>query len=99
MNAIIKCRGGGKTHELITKYFIPTSSILIVMVERDKQRIVKEYHLSKEQADRIIPSYRFKEFTKGNNNTEPILIDNVEYLLSTVLGRIPETVTFTGEIL
>ena len=94
MKAIVKPRAGGKTYELITKHFINTSSILIVMIEKERIDIIKEYNLTKEESNRIIPLCRLKNFIK--TNTEPIIVDNVEYLLSTVLGQIPKLITFTG---
>ena len=94
MEGIIRPLGGGKTYELITKHFLTTTNILVVMIEKEKQQIIDEFYLSKEQANRIITAREAKN--KFARKTEAVIIDNVEYLLGMFLGKVPKVVTFTG---
>lgn len=100
MKAIVRLLAGGKTHRLITDYFLETENILIVMSEREKQRIIEAYKIPEGQTHRIISMHQLKEKLPGISSftsTKLLLVDNVEYLLSTLLEKIPDVVTFTGE--
>ena len=94
MEYIAKQRVAGKSHELITKYFIGSDKILIVCNESERKRIINEYRLSRGDSNRIISWYNAKEKLDGIKN--PVLIDNVDMLIAEIIGRFPDVITFSG---
>ena len=94
MKYIARPRGGGKTFDLITKYFLNSDNILLVGSEVERKRLIEEYDLSQKYANRIISWHNAKEKLVAIN--QPVLIDNADRLIFEIIGRLPEIITFTG---
>ena len=97
MIAYGRARAAGKTHELITKHFLAGNfdSILLVHSNQEKERLVKQYMMSKKDADRIM-TYEFaKERPKGQRRR--LLVDNIDFWVWQMYGQELEAMTFTGE--
>lgn len=95
MYGISRVRAGGKTHELILKYFLRSDRILAVMNESERQRIIVKYKLSEEDRGRIVT---WKDAEEGSikGRYGDILIDNVDTFLMEKFHKEPIVVTFTG---
>lgn len=95
MDAIVAARGGGKTHTLMTKYFLVSDDyLLIVPYEGRKQQLIREYAVPKSKRDRIIVWYSFEECAQGMQGT--ILIDDLDTILQECFHGEIQTVTFSG---
>ena len=97
MYVISKPRRGGKTHEMIRRYLIGSDNILLVMNQQEKTRIIKDYNLSEQAANRIAIwttalCHHKIEGIKGN-----ILIDNADLLLTELFHRNILCISVTGQ--
>lgn len=95
MIAINRPHGGGKTHTLITEYFLKSNALLLVSDIRKKKAIIRTYRLSPQDQQRIITWKNAPEKVRGLG--KDILIDDADKFLSVLFWRIPVAVSFTGE--
>lgn len=94
LKAIGRARAAGKTHELITEHFMKSDCFLLVMNERERERIISQYGLSKEKQTMVLTWDTAKERLHGRHGD--ILIDNIDILLLNLFHRNPVAITFTG---
>ena len=95
MNVYCKPRGAGKTYDLITLHFIGKTNYLLVGSNREKDRIVKQFTLSKLDSERIIPWNEAREKLQANLGST-IIIDNVDQFLETHFRANVKVVSLTG---
>jgi len=98
VKAIGKARQQGKTNILMTEYFMKSPvHFLLVMNEKEKERLVREYDLSKPEQDRILIWATAREKMLGSTNMKGFYIDNVDDFLREIFLREPIVATHTGE--
>ena len=106
MRIFVKGRALGKTHYCIQQMKDDDSALLIVFCENEKRRIINQYCdsvLEKQQYNKRI--YTIEEVLAGklrgeigNAYTNRIIIDNVDIILSRIIGYPIHLITLnTGE--
>lgn len=87
----ISPRGGGKTTRMIEKLRANSKHILLVMDQREKDRLKHEY---KDVAEQV---FTFDEWMRKQNRTqiETISVDNTDLILQDILRHRIDTLTFS----
>ena len=94
MKVIKGPRGCGKTYDLIVNHFLPSTSILLVHSNNEKQRLIDLYHMS-ESAQKRIFTYDERDKIQGLGR-EDIMIDNIDIFFKLYFRRNVSVVTFLG---
>jgi hypothetical protein len=91
MKLISKAHRCGKTYELIHNHFLGRDSILLVLNNTERERIIREYELTLDDANRVITWSNCNKLLMGSKTK--ILIDNLDDFLFSLLGREVEVCT------
>ncbi len=78
MKLINRAIRAGKTYEVVRE-FLNSNSLLLVMSEEERKRIISEYAISKEKQRDIINWQNHDQKTAGTN--KDLLMDNADYFL------------------
>lgn len=82
----------GKTHKMITEWFLPkANTVLLVINDAERRRLKQVYRLSKRDLDRVVTfdeaMHEFGSRLQGTSTSTRLLIDNADYLLRRLLHQ------------
>lgn len=105
MKAIVSAPGKGKTTKLMAWLMESPEHVLIVFSAQEKERILKEFgkeelsqNIVPEWASRVVTTFEIDQNKGHYTGKEIFAIDNVDMLLSRLLRRPVQIVSFTGEV-
>lgn len=101
MKLIVRPRRGGKTTDLIKAWRADpdTRALVIVAGNVIRSQIIRDFHLARDEQIRIVALDIFTAGGGGFAQYHPIYVDNVELVLSLVLGVTVTMGTVTAELL
>jgi hypothetical protein len=94
MKVIVKPCRCGKTYDLMKIFLNDCTLIMVVFCGSERSRIIEEYSLSLDQQRRVVVFHPGCQNLKGL--TGNLIVDNADYILRAVLGKMPIAVSLSG---
>lgn len=93
MELIVRPRAGGKTHAAV-QWVQRHNGVLVVMNAQERQRILEQYVI---RDDQVVTWFGVAMRSQGERR--PMIVDNAEVILESMLGGYVEALTLTGSAL
>ena len=97
MQMIVMNRRAGKTTRMVTALKEQPNSILIVINDRERVRIVEDYKLDWKDAERILTPKMARDRLRFGKRPAKVFADNIDMILTEFLGVLPDVATYTAE--